>query len=140
MSSTNRGNRFDFDFDLGGDGWVELEAYLGMIATAEVAAKDCHGDDEEVFPNEDMSYDPDTVIDDLKALGVLTQMPDPAGDCDPVRWVNGCGWPTIYRFYWFRFLYQGRTAEICAEDKSWEVARRRVAEMYRLREEDIETL
>jgi hypothetical protein len=128
MSSTNCGNRFDFD--LGGGGyWVELEAYLGMI-TAAAAAKDCHGDDEDVFLNHDMCDDPD----DLSAYA------DPAGDSDPVRWVSGPGWPTIYRFYWFRFSYQGRTAEICAEDKSWEVARRRVAEAYRLREEDIETL
>ncbi len=130
MSSTNRGNRFDFDFDLGGDGWVELEAYLGMITTAAPAAKDCHGDDEDVFLNHDMCDDPDD-LDGFSEAG---------GDCDPVRWVSGPGWPTIYRFYWFRFSYQGRTAEICAEDKNWETARRRVAEMYRLREEEIETL
>jgi hypothetical protein len=119
MSSTNRGNN---DYDSLTDD-EEAAAFPG-------ATEVCDGDDDDVFVNEDMCYDPDD----------LAHYADADGSCDPARWVNGCGWPTIYRFYWFKFEYQGRTAEICAEDKSWEVARRHVAEMYRLREEDIETL
>ena len=65
---------------------------------------------------------------------------DDAQGGDPVEGsVDGWG-PTLYRFFWFKFEYRGRKAEICVEHRNITLARELVASAYRLRDEEIETL